>query len=93
MIANQITRIANQVRQIRSMASQLSELEDQLDHMERAAKGEIDALLQPFSDLAADPVGLIWKGFCQVWVKLRFSLVRVSRGRRSPEVRFDGESS
>ena len=37
------------------MARQLSELEDQLDHMERAARGEIDALLQPFSRLAAQP--------------------------------------
>ena len=62
IIANQITQISHQVSQIRSMASQLSELEDQLDHMERAAKGEIDALLQPFSDLAADPVGLVRDG-------------------------------
>ena len=67
IIANQITQISNQVRQIRSMARQLSELEDQLDHMERAARGRIDALVAPFSDLAADPVGLVrdglgWRG-------------------------------
>ena len=62
IIANQITQIAHQVSQIRSMANQLSELEDQLDHMERAARGEIDALLQPFSDLAARPVGLVRDG-------------------------------
>ena len=62
MIAHQVTQISNQVRQIRSMARQLSELEDQLDHMERAASGEIDALLEPFSDLAADPVGLVRDG-------------------------------
>lgn len=62
MIANQITQIANQVRQVRSMARQLSELEDQLDHMERAARGEIDALLAPFSRLAAEPVGLVRNG-------------------------------
>ncbi|MCY3679415.1 MAG: hypothetical protein OXH66_17765 [Gemmatimonadetes bacterium] len=62
IIANQITQISHQVTQIRSMARQLTELEDQLDHMERAAKGEIDALLQPFSDLAADPVGLVRDG-------------------------------
>ena len=62
IIGNQITQISNQVSQIRSMARQLSELEDQLNHMERAAKGEIDALLQPFSDLAADPVGLVRNG-------------------------------
>ena len=62
IIANQITQISHQVTQIRSMARQLTELEDQLDHMERAAKGEIDALLRPFSDLAADPVGLVRNG-------------------------------
>ena len=62
IIANQITQISHQITQIRSMARQLTELEDQLDHMERAAKGEIDALLQPFSDLAADPVGLVRDG-------------------------------
>ena len=62
IIANQITQISNQVSQIRSMARQLSELEDQLDHMERAARGEIDALLQPFSRLAAEPVGLVRDG-------------------------------
>jgi len=62
IIANQITQISHQVSQIRSMARQLTELEDQLDHMERAAKGEIDALLRPFSDLAADPVGLVRNG-------------------------------
>ncbi|WP_420449241.1 hypothetical protein [Candidatus Palauibacter sp.] len=62
IIANQITQISHQVSQIRSMARQLTELQDQLDHMERAARGEIDALLQPFSDLAADPVGLVRDG-------------------------------
>ena len=62
MIAHQITQISNQVRQIRGLARQLTELEDQLDHMERAARGEIDALLAPFSRLAADPVGLVSDG-------------------------------
>ena len=62
IIANQVSQISNQVSQIRSMARQLTELEDQLDHMERAARGEIDALLRPFSDLAADPVGLVRNG-------------------------------
>ena len=62
IIANQVTQIANQVRSLRSMARQLSELEDQLDHMERAARGELGALLQPFSDLAAGPVGLVREG-------------------------------
>lgn len=62
MIANQATLIANQVRELRAMARQLTELEDQLDHMERAARGRIDALIQPFTDLAAEPVGLVRDG-------------------------------
>ena len=62
IIANQITQISHQVSQIRSMGRQLSELRGQLDHMERAARGEIDALLQPFSRLAAEPVGLVRNG-------------------------------
>jgi len=62
IIANQITQIGHQVSQLRSMARQLTELEDQLDHMERAARGEIDALLAPFSSLAAEPIGLVRDG-------------------------------
>ncbi len=62
IIANQITQISHQVSQIRSMARQLTELRGQLDHMERAARGEVAALLRPFSDLAADPVGLVRDG-------------------------------
>ena len=62
MIANQLTQIAHQVRQARAMTRQLSELRNQLDHMERAARGELNALVQPFSDLAADPVGLVGNG-------------------------------
>ena len=59
MIGNQLTQIANQISQVRAMTRQLSELEDQLDHMERSARGEIDALLAPFSRLAAEPVVLV----------------------------------
>ena len=62
IIANQITQIRNQVRELHSMASQLTELEDQLQHMERAARGEIDALLAPFSRLAAEPAELVRDG-------------------------------
>lgn len=62
IIANQIIQISHQVRQVRGIARQISELEDQLDHMERAARGEVRALLQPFSRLAAEPVGLVRNG-------------------------------
>ena len=82
IIANQITQISHQVTQIRSLARQLTELEDQLDHMERAAKGEIDALLAPFSRLAADPVGLVRDGLG--W-RARISPGQARRdGRRRP---------
>ena len=59
MIANQIAGLANQVRQLSTMARQVSELEEQLDHMKRVARGQVDALTQPFSELAAGSVGLV----------------------------------
>ena len=62
MIANQATLIADQVGELRAMARHFTELENQLDHMERAARGRIDALTQPFRDLAAEPVGLVRDG-------------------------------
>ena len=62
MIVNQATQIANQVRQMRTMTSQLTELERQLDYMEEVARGEIDALIEPFAELAAGPVGLVTDG-------------------------------
>ena len=62
MIVNQVTQIANQVRQMRTMTRQLTELEDQLEYMEEVARGEIDALTEPFSELAAGPVGLVGDG-------------------------------
>ena len=62
MIAHQVTQIANQVSQMRTMSRQLSELEDQLDYMREVARGEVDALADPFTDLAAAPVGLVSDG-------------------------------
>ena len=59
MILNQATQIANQIRQMRAMTGQLTKLEEQLDHMREAARGEVDALTQPFADLAAGTVGLV----------------------------------
>ena len=55
MIVNQATQIANQVRQVRTMTRQLDELEDQLDYMEEVARGEVGALADPFTELAAGP--------------------------------------
>ena len=62
MIVNQVTQIANQVRQMRTMTRQLTELEGQLDYMKEVARGEVDALLDPFSELAAGSVGLVGDG-------------------------------
>lgn len=62
MIVNQATQIANQVRQMRTMTRQLTELEDQLEYMEEVARGVVDALADPFSDLAAGSVGLVGDG-------------------------------
>ena len=62
MIVNQATQIANQVRQMRTMTRQLDELEDQLEHMREVARGEVDALAEPFTELAAAPLGLVAEG-------------------------------
>ena len=62
MIVNQATQIANQIRQMRTMTRQLTELEEQLDYMKDAARGEVDALIEPFSELAAGSIGLVGDG-------------------------------
>ena len=62
MIVNQVSQIANQVRQLSAMTRQLTELEEQLDYMKEAARGEVDALIEPFADLAAGSVGLVGDG-------------------------------
>ena len=62
MIVNQVTQIANQVRQMRTMTRQLTELEDQLEYMQEVARGEVDALVDPFSELTAGPVGIVGDG-------------------------------
>ena len=55
MIVNQATQIANQIRQMRTMTRQLTELEEQLDYMKDVARGEVDALIEPFAELRPDP--------------------------------------
>ena len=62
MIINQVSQIANQVRQMRTMTRQLTELEGQLDHMREVARGEVAALTDPFTELAAGPLGLVTDG-------------------------------
>ena len=62
MIVNQATQIANQIRQMRTMTRQLTELEEQLDYMKEVARGEVDALIEPFAELAAGSIGLVGDG-------------------------------
>ena len=62
MILNQATQIANQIRQMSAMTGQITKLEEQLDHMREAARGEVDALTDPFADLAAGTVDLVSDG-------------------------------
>ena len=62
MIANQVTQISNQVRQLSTMTRQLAELEEQLTHMKQAALGEVNALTEPFTDLASESAGLVTDG-------------------------------
>ena len=62
MIVNQATQIANQIRQMRTMTRQLTELEEQLDYMKDVARGEVDALIEPFAELSAGSIGLVSDG-------------------------------
>ena len=62
MIVNQVSQIANQVRQLSAMTRQLTELEEQLYYMKETARGEVDALIEPFAELAAGSVGLVGDG-------------------------------
>ena len=51
--------IANQIRQMRTMTRQLTEFEEQLDYMKDVARGEVDALIEPFAELSAGSIGLV----------------------------------
>ncbi len=62
IIANQITQIAVEVSEVAAMADQLNELQDQLTHMKEAALGQVNALTQPFADLASAPATIVSDG-------------------------------
>ena len=59
IIANQITQISNQVLQLAEMTKTVTELKDQLQHMKDATLGQIQALTQPFTQLASQGTGLV----------------------------------
>ena len=59
MIANQIIMIANQTLQLATMGSQLTELQDQYQHLKDAAEGRVNAIRDPFTDLASQSTALV----------------------------------
>ena len=62
MIANQATLIANQVAQLTTMNGQLDKLSEQFTHIKDSTLGEIAAITDPFTDLAAVPGQLVGEG-------------------------------
>ena len=54
-----VTIMANQVTQATTLTEQLTEMRSQLDHMREAARGEIEALTAPFTELASQGTGLV----------------------------------
>lgn len=66
MIANQASMISNQITSLATMNSQLTKLGEQFDHIKQQALGQVSAISEPFTDLAAIPgqlvgTGLTWK--------------------------------
>ena len=66
IIANQGVQIANSVTQITRITEQFNKLKEQYDHLHAATLGQVAALTDPFSTLAAIPgqlvgTGLAWR--------------------------------
>ena len=59
IMANQLTQTTNQVTQITNMVNQLTQLTDQFQHIKAATMGQIQALTQPFTQLASQGTGLV----------------------------------
>ncbi len=62
IMANQLTQTTNQVTQITNMVNQLTQLTDQFQHIKAATMGQIQALTQPFTQLASQGTGLVSDG-------------------------------
>ena len=66
IIANQGAQIANQIAQLATLNGQLSKLTEQFSHIKESTLGQVGAITQPFTDLAAVPselinTGMAWK--------------------------------
>ena len=59
MMANQITQISHQVSQLATLTEQLTELKAQYKHIKDATLGQVQALTQPFNQLASQGTGLV----------------------------------
>ena len=62
IMANQLTQTSNQVTQITTLVNQLTQLKDQFQHIQKATMGQIQALTQPFTQLASQGTGLVSAG-------------------------------
>ena len=62
IIANQATQIANQIAQLATMNGQLTKLTEQFEHIKESTLGQVGAITQPFTDLAAARAELINTG-------------------------------
>jgi len=59
MMAHQVTQITHQVSQLATLTEQLTELKAQYQHIKDASMGQVQALTQPFTQLASQGTGLV----------------------------------
>ncbi|MDE0354709.1 MAG: hypothetical protein OXU64_03030 [Gemmatimonadota bacterium] len=59
MMSNQITQITHSVSQLATLTEQLTELKAQYQHLKDASMGQVQALTQPFTQLASQGTGLV----------------------------------
>jgi len=59
MMSNQITQITHSVSQLATLTEQLTELKAQYQHIKDASMGQVQALTQPFTQLASQGTGLV----------------------------------
>lgn len=59
MMANQVTQISHSVSQLATLTEQLTELKAQYKHIKDATLGQVQALSQPFTQLASQGTGLV----------------------------------
>ena len=62
MMANQVTQISTLTEQLTTLTDQLSELKAQYQHLQDASMGQVQALTEPFTELASVSTGLVADG-------------------------------